>query len=179
MDWSYVGAPAEEPECDTSIYISGTGELSGDEDWFRFYVGSGLVRLHTGGTDTWYYGQSDGQEYDAGTEARQWYDSVEHEAAVDATIVTPEMLEEAREKYDIPPVDDDPAHQDFALVAWVWSEQLAENLRNLEPDSLYAVLDAQDDVASAQSTLDSAWRDLFSARNSYRWAVEYGLIQGS
>ena len=142
-DWSYVNAPAEEPECDTSIYISGTGELSGDEDWFRFYVGSGLVRLHTGGTDTWYYGQSDGQEYDAGTEARQWYDSVEHEAAVDATIVTPEMLEEAREKYDIPPVDDDPAHQDFALVAWVWSEQLAENLRNLEPDSLYAVLDAQ------------------------------------
>lgn len=53
------------------------------------------------------------------------------------------MLEEAREKYDIPPVDDDPAHQDFALVAWVWSEQLAENLRNLEPDSQYAVLDAQ------------------------------------
>ena len=38
---------------------------------------------------------------------------------------------------------DDPAHQDFALVARVWSEQLAENLRNLEPDSQYAVLDAQ------------------------------------
>lgn len=142
-DWSYVNAPAEEPECDTSIYISGTGELSSDGDWFQFYVGSGLVRLHTGGTDTWYYGQSDGQEYDAGTEARQWYDSAEYEAAVDATIVTPEMLEAARDKYDIPPVDDDPAHQDFALVARVWSEQLAENLRNLEPDSLYAVLDAQ------------------------------------
>lgn len=142
-DWSYVNAPAEEPECDTSIYISGTGELSGDEDWFRFYVGSGLVRLHTGGTDIWYYAQSDGQEYDAGARARDRYDNAEYWAAVDATIVTPEMLEEAREKYDIPPVDDDPAHQDFALVAWVWSEQLAENLRKLEPDSQYAVLDAQ------------------------------------
>ena len=28
-------------------------------------------------------------------------------------------------------------------MARVWSEQLAENLRNLEPDSQYAVLDAQ------------------------------------
>ena len=142
-EWSYVDASAEEPECDTSIYISGTGELSSDGDWFRFYVGSGLVRLHTGGTDIWYYAQSDGQEYDAGARARDRYDNAEYWAAVDATIVTPEMLEEAREKYDIPPVDDDPAHQDFALVAWVWSEQLAENLRKLEPDSQYAVLDAQ------------------------------------
>ena len=141
-DWSYVNAPAEEPECDTSIYISGAGELSSDGDWFQFYVGSGLVRLHTGGRDIWYYAQSDGQEYDAGAQARGWYDSAEFEAAL-AFAVTPEMLEEAREKYDIPPVDDDPAHQDFALVAWVWSEQLAENLRNLEPDSQYAVLDAQ------------------------------------
>lgn len=141
-DWSYVNAPAEEPECDTSIYISGAGELSSDGDWFQFYVGSGLVRLHTGGRDIWYYAQSDGQEYDAGAQAWGWYDSAEFEAAL-AFAVTPEMLEEAREKYDIPPVDDDPAHQDFALVAWVWSEQLAENLRNLEPDSQYAVLDAQ------------------------------------
>lgn len=141
-DWSYVNAPAEEPECDTSIYISGAGELSSDGDWFQFYVGSGLVRLHTGGRDIWYYAQSDGQEYDAGAQARGWYDSAEFEAAL-AFAVTPEMLEEAREKYDIPPVDDDPAHQDFALVAWVWSEQLAENLRKLEPDSQYAVLDAQ------------------------------------
>ena len=41
------------------------------------------------------------------------------------------------------------------------------------------VLTAQDNVATAQSTVDSAWRDLFTARNNYRWAVEYGLIQGS
>ena len=37
------------------------------------------------------------------------------------------------------------------------------------------MLDAQDEVASA-ICLDSAWRDLFSACNSYRWAVEYGLL---
>ena len=39
------------------------------------------------------------------------------------------------------------------------------------------VLAAQDDVATAQSTVDSAWKDLFAARNSYRWAVESGLVQ--
>ena len=38
------------------------------------------------------------------------------------------------------------------------------------------VLTAQDNVASAQSTVDGAWRDLFTARNSYRWAVERGLM---
>lgn len=101
------------------------------------------LERHTGGRDIWYYAQSDGQEYhDTGNTIRNWYDSSEYEAAL-SFAVAPEMLEEAREKYDIPPVDDDPAHQDFALVAWVWSEQLAENLRNLEPDSQYAVLDAQ------------------------------------
>ena len=142
LDWSYAGAPAEEPECDAAIYICGTGEPSSSGDYLKFYVGSGLVRRHTGGTDIWYYAQSGGQEYDAGAQARSWYDSAEYEAAL-AFAVTPEMLEEARAQYDISPVDDDPAHKDFALVAWVWSEQLAENLRNLEPDSLYAVLDAQ------------------------------------
>lgn len=151
QDWSYADAPAEEPECDTAIYLSGTSEPAGavsrpaigdDGDYLKFYQGSGLVRRHTGGRDIWYYAQSDGQEYDAGAQARGWYDSAEFEVAL-AITVTPEMLEEARGKYDIPPVDDDPAHQDFALVARVWSEQLAENLRNLEPDSLYAVLDAQ------------------------------------
>ena len=151
QNWSYADAPAEEPECDAAIYLSAASEpadavsrpaIGDDGDYLKFYQGSGLVRRHTGGRDIWYYAQSDGQEYDAGAQARGWYDSAEFEAAL-AFAVTPEMLEEAREKYDIPPVDDDPAHQDFALVAWVWSEQLAENLRNLEPDSLYAVLDAQ------------------------------------
>ena len=151
QNWSYADAPAEEPECDAAIYLSAASEpadavsrpaIGDDGDYLKFYQGSGLVRRHTGGRDIWYYAQSDGQEYDAGAQARGWYDSAEFEAAL-AFAVTPEMLEEAREKYDIPPVDDDPAHQDFALVAWVWSEQLAENLRKLEPDSQYAVLDAQ------------------------------------
>lgn len=152
LDWSYVDAPAEEPECDAAIYLSTASEpadavsrpaIGDDGDYMKFYQDSGLVRWHTGGRDIWYYAQSDGQEYhDTGNTIRNWYDSSEYEAAL-SFAVTPEMLEEAREKYDIPPVDDDPAHQDFALVAWVWSEQLAENLRNLEPDSQYAVLDAQ------------------------------------
>ena len=151
QNWSYADAPAEEPECDAAIYLSAASEpadavsrpaIGDDGDYLKFYQDSGLVRRHTDGTDIWYYAQSDGQEYDAGAQARGWYDSAEFEAAL-AFAVTPEMLEEARDKYDIPPVDDDPAHQDFALVAWVWSEQLAENLRNLEPDSQYAVLDAQ------------------------------------
>ncbi|WP_294517857.1 M56 family metallopeptidase [uncultured Pseudoflavonifractor sp.] len=151
QNWSYADAPAEEPECDAAIYLSAASEpadavsrpaIGDDGDYLKFYQGSGLVRRHTGGRDIWYYAQSDGQEYDAGAQARGWYDSAEFEAAL-AFAVTPEMLEEARDKYDIPPVDDDPAHQDFALVARVWSEQLAENLRNLEPDSQYAVLDAQ------------------------------------
>ena len=41
------------------------------------------------------------------------------------------------------------------------------------------VLTAQDNVATAQSTVDSAWRDLFTARNSYRWAVETGQLSQS
>ena len=152
LDWSYVDAPAEEPECDAAIYLSTASEptdavsqpaIGDDGDYMKFYQDSGLVRWHTGGRDIWYYAQSGGQEYhDTGNTIRNWYDSSEFEAAL-SFAVTPEMLEEARDKYDIPPVDDDPAHQDFALVAWVWSEQLAENLRNLEPDSQYAVLDAR------------------------------------
>lgn len=69
-----------------------------------------------------------------------------------------------------------------AQSALAWQQTLlstAEQKYALGLSSQSAVLDAKDDVASAQSTLDSAWRDLFSARNSYRWAVEYGLIQGS
>ena len=41
------------------------------------------------------------------------------------------------------------------------------------------MLTAQDNVASAQSTVDGAWRDLFTARNSYRWAVETGQLSQS
>lgn len=151
QNWSYADAPAEEPECDAAIYLSAASgpadavsqpAIGDDDAWIKFYEGSGLIRRHTDGTDIWYYVKSGGEEYDMGAKARFWYDDAEYMAAL-AITVTPQMLEEAREKYDIPPVDDDPAHQDFALVAWVWSEQLAENLRNLEPDSQYAVLDAQ------------------------------------
>lgn len=140
LDWSYVDPPAEEPEGDGAIYLRAAGD---EGDYLKFYAGRGLVRQHTGGTDTWYCARSDGQEYtDLGTTLRSWYDSSAYEEALNIT-VTPQMLEAARAQYDIPPVDDDPAHQDFALVAWVWSEQLAEHLRTLEPDSAYAVLDAQ------------------------------------
>jgi len=39
-----------------------------------------------------------------------------------------------------------------------------------------ALITAQDDLAAAQSAQEAAWRNLFSARNSYRRAVEYGLV---
>ena len=42
-----------------------------------------------------------------------------------------------------------------------------------------ALLSAQDDLESARSAEERAWRDLFSARNSYRNAVEYGLVSNS
>lgn len=35
--------------------------------------------------------------------------------------------------------------------------------------------DAGDELASAQDTVDSAARSLFTAYNNYRWAVEYGI----
>lgn len=39
-----------------------------------------------------------------------------------------------------------------------------------------ALLTAQDDVAAAQETVDSALVDLFSAYNTYRWAVDHGIL---
>ncbi len=39
-----------------------------------------------------------------------------------------------------------------------------------------ALLTAQDDLAAARSAQHAAWRDLFSARNSYRRAVEKGIV---
>ena len=69
-----------------------------------------------------------------------------------------------------------------AQSALAWQQTLlstAEQKYALGLSSQSAVLDAQDDVASAHSTLDSAWRDLFSARNSYRWAVETGLMSSA
>lgn len=39
-----------------------------------------------------------------------------------------------------------------------------------------ALLTAEDDLAAAHSEAESAWRDLFTARNSYRAAVEYGIL---
>ena len=52
----------------------------------------------------------------------------------------------------------------------------AEKQYSLGLISHSAVLTAQDNVASAQSAADSVWRDLFTARNNYLWAVEYGLL---
>lgn len=39
-----------------------------------------------------------------------------------------------------------------------------------------ALLTAEDDLAAAQSEAESAWRDLFNARNNYRLAVDYGIL---
>lgn len=39
-----------------------------------------------------------------------------------------------------------------------------------------ALLTARDDLAAAQDKADTAQRDLFSAYHSYRWAVDYGIL---
>ena len=39
-----------------------------------------------------------------------------------------------------------------------------------------ALLEAEDKVKTAQETVDSAAIDLFSAYNTYRWAVDYGIL---
>ena len=67
-----------------------------------------------------------------------------------------------------------------AQSALVWQQSLLETAQTRYDLGLIPysdVLAAQDDVATAQSTVDSAWKDLFAARNSYRWAVESGLVQ--
>ena len=69
-----------------------------------------------------------------------------------------------------------------AQSALAWKQTLldtAQTRYELGLISYNEVLTAQDDVASAQSAVDSAWRDLFSARNSYRWAVETGLMSSA
>ena len=38
------------------------------------------------------------------------------------------------------------------------------------------LLDAADQLSAAQDTVDSARVDLFSAYNSYRWAVDHGIL---
>ena len=52
----------------------------------------------------------------------------------------------------------------------------AETKYALGRTSYSAVQNARDEAASARSAADSAWRDLFSARNDYRIAVEHGLV---
>ena len=42
-----------------------------------------------------------------------------------------------------------------------------------------ALLTAQDDVAAAQEAVDTAAINLFSSYNTYRWAVEYGILNVS
>ena len=63
-----------------------------------------------------------------------------------------------------------------------WQQTLLETAQtryDLGLISYSEVLTAQDNVASAQSAVDGAWRDLFTARNSYRWAVETGQLSQS
>ena len=69
-----------------------------------------------------------------------------------------------------------------AQSSLAWQQTLlstAQTRYSLGLISYSEVLTAQDNVASAQSAVDTAWNNLFSARNSYRWAVETGLIQAS
>lgn len=69
-----------------------------------------------------------------------------------------------------------------AQSALAWQQTLLETAQtryDLGLISYSEVLTAQDNVASAQSTVDGAWRDLFTARNSYRWAVETGQLAQS
>ena len=69
-----------------------------------------------------------------------------------------------------------------AQSALAWQQTLLETAQtryDLGLISYSEVLTAQDNVASAQSTVDGAWRDLFTARNSYRWAVETGQFAQS
>ena len=66
-----------------------------------------------------------------------------------------------------------------AQSALAWQQTLLETAQTryaLGLISYSEVLTAQDNVASAQSTVDGAWRDLFTARNSYCWAVETGQL---
>lgn len=61
------------------------------------------------------------------------------------------------------------AHQESLLAT-------TQKKHELGLASRYDVWNAQDDVEAARSAVDSAWSDLFSARNQYRWAVEDGLL---
>ena len=53
------------------------------------------------------------------------------------------------------------------------AEKAKYDLGNL---SANALADAQDEVSAAQDTVDTAARNLFSAYNNYRWAVDYGIL---
>ena len=80
------------------------------------------------------------------------------------------------------PMINDQQVLEAAQSALAWQQTLLETAQtryDLGLISYSEVLTAQDNVASAQSTVDSAWRDLFTARSSYRWAVESGLMQSS
>ena len=69
-----------------------------------------------------------------------------------------------------------------AQSALAWQQTLLETAQiryDLGLISYSEVLTAQDNVASAQSTVDGAWRDLFTDRNSYCWAVETGQFAQS
>lgn len=63
-----------------------------------------------------------------------------------------------------------------ALSYQEYQLQIAQTKYELGQLSYYDVLTAQDNVDSARSAVESAWLDLFSARNNYSWAVEYGLV---
>ena len=65
------------------------------------------------------------------------------------------------------------------LSALAWQQTVLETTQKryeLGQVSKMKLLAAQDDLAAAQSAADGAWRDLLSARTSYRWAVEQGLM---
>ena len=42
--------------------------------------------------------------------------------------------------------------------------------------SANALLEAEEDLIAAQETVTGAENDLFSAYNTYRWAVDHGIL---
>ena len=68
-------------------------------------------------------------------------------------------------------------------AGWTWEMLVSVgedmDVLSLAPDgtgAVSALLTAEDDLAAAQSEAESAWRDLFNARNNYRLAVDYGIL---
>ena len=66
--------------------------------------------------------------------------------------------------------------KEAALETELWNREVAELKYRLGTISYQELLTAKDALSEAQDAVDSAKRALFSAWNSYRWAVDYGIL---